>query len=456
MQPISTNLFCEYTEKIQDYIKNIDIKYVQCKKSYNKLRAKKLPINLIINTLLSPLAKSLQFELIDLKFMENPERAIDSYVSKSAFSQMRAKINWKFFKKLSQYSGQIAEKSCPNERLYKGYRLVAADGTTIILPLTSATRREFKTVKNQYNSQCVPRCSVLMDVLNNWCYNADIGTSLTSEKSQLYEHLEFIPQNSILILDRLYPSSELIYELNRLNIKFVMRSKNELNAEIKAMNKIEGEQDEIVTHRISEKAVTNLKLRATSKEEKKKITYKEEITYRIIKAELANNQRETLLTNILDEFDIEDFKTIYNHRWGVEIGIDVLKNTLAMEYLSGYNVNTIKQDFYATICKYNMIQFFYHLANSILANNPKPKNNRINAKNYPQQANMALTASIVFKALKLKNHQPDLFEKFVNLGFHFLYRFPEPVRKNRSFPRKKKVHKSRGRIKYDINYKRSA
>jgi hypothetical protein len=137
-----------------------------------------------------------------IKYEEDNDRPLSSYVSKSAFCQARQKISWDFFRDLSRYLALQAEEMCPNEKLYKNYRLLAVDGTTIALPLTSATAADFGTVKNQYSSQCIPRCSVLMDVLNGWCYNAILGSSTCSEKEQFYEQLDFIPKNSIVISSR--------------------------------------------------------------------------------------------------------------------------------------------------------------------------------------------------------------------------------------------------------------
>ena len=126
-----------------------------------------------------------------------------------------------------------------------------------------------------------------------------------------------------------------------------------------------------------------------------------------------------------------------------------------MEYLSGYLPHSIRQDFYTAICQYNVAKFLHQLADKELQATPKEHNPRRNAKEYKKQANMALASSLALKALAMQIYNPSGVENFINLSIHLLCRFPEPVRPHRQYPRKKKVHKSRGRIRYDTNFKQT-
>ena len=67
---------------------------------------------------------------------------------------------------------------------------------------------------------------------------------------------------------------------------------------------------------------------------------------------MDNGKTKILLTNILNkEFKIEDFKELYNLRWGIETNYNTMKNRLNMENYNGKKRITIEQDLQANIKK---------------------------------------------------------------------------------------------------------
>lgn len=469
MQRLSTNLFCKYKENLYNFIENAQKNKSLCKRPYFFENVQKLDADVIINLLLSNMKRGTQFELMEYFYQKTGNLDVAKYPSKSAFSQAREKIQPSFFLELSRFLAKNAEELQPTPKLYKGYRLVAVDGTTIYLPKTKKLVTEFGETKNQHNTQCLPRCSILMDVLNGWNYNSIIGHTKDSEKKQILLQLDYIPENSILILDRLYPSAELIYELNKRQIKFVIRCANTWNAAVSKVYIDKNCRDKTVTHKITEKAVTELKKRV-SPEEVKNMNCNLEISYRILKVKIPDNEAsikaktentEMLLTNIFEGMTEEDFQKIYNYRWGVETGIDVLKNKLAIESLTGHSPDSVYQDFYATICRYNIAKFLYQLASEELANKEllekvKEKKPRKNAKNYKKQVNMALSIHIAIAAMRINIADTAELANYINLGLQMLIRFPEPIRPQRRLARIRKSYKQRGRVRHDTNFKRVA
>ncbi|HEY6626553.1 MAG TPA: transposase, partial [Ignavibacteriaceae bacterium] len=76
----------------------------------------------------------------------------------------------------------------------------------------------------------------------------------------------------------------------------------------------------------------------------------EEIMVRLVKVKLENGEIEVLMTSLLgEEYKVEDFKWLYNKRWGVETYIDRLKNQLEIERFSSEMVIGIKQDFHGIV-----------------------------------------------------------------------------------------------------------
>lgn len=451
----STNLLHEFMDFISNFIQVSQGKNNFLKGTRPFTQAKKMDFSMVINLLIQPKRRSLQAELFELFLNEEQDCP-----SKSAFSQARAKICPQLFAQLIQAQARkIDELNVLLPNTYEGYRLFAVDGSTAYLPNTGATRREFGTVGNQYSEQCLPRCSFLTDLITGVFHNAVIGTSTTSEKLQIYEHLRHIPKNSILILDRLYPCSALMYWLDRLGIRYIIRCPANFNRAVKNICSKNGSQDEWVQHRISERAVTTLKAIVENEEEetRQSISCRCEIKYRVIKTKLTDNEYENILTNIPEEWSAEDFKKLYNWRWKIETAIDKIKNPIAIESFSGLNPAHIRQDFFAAICRYNIACFMGFIAQHKLNEKQTTDNNKPSksSKKHPKQVNMNLCVALTTIMLRYNTQQKEL-TGFVDKAINALVRFPEIVRPGRSFPRKKRNFKQLGRNRFCKNFRQTA
>jgi len=154
------------------------------------------------------LRKSLALEIFN--FVKNVK--VKSF-SKSAFVQCRKKISPLVFKELSKVL--IHEFYTDNDesvKLWKGFRLLAVDGSRITLPDTKELRATYGATKNQTKSSVVQaRMSVLYDVLYNYVIDGKVAPLAIGEKSLAIEHLTCTKNKDLVIYDRGYPSFELIY-----------------------------------------------------------------------------------------------------------------------------------------------------------------------------------------------------------------------------------------------------
>ncbi len=81
---------------------------------------------------------------------------------------------------------------------------------------------------------------------------------------------------------------------------------------------------------------------------------------------ISSNTTEILITNILDEFDIDNFKQLYNLRWGIEKTYNCIKNKFDLESFSGTKPVCILQDFYANLYLYNALAMLIYENNKKL------------------------------------------------------------------------------------------
>lgn len=75
------------------------------------------------------------------------------------------------------------------------------------------------------------------------------------------------------------------------------------------------------------------------------------LTVRFVRVLLDTGEWEVLVTSLRDEplYPTADFKALYHLRWGIETFYGILKTRLELENFSGLSVESVKQDFYATL-----------------------------------------------------------------------------------------------------------
>jgi hypothetical protein len=146
-------------------------------------------------------------------------------VTKSAFTQARAKLNPWAFKRLND----VAVKSFYSEANFLGWngiRVLAVDGTRMMLPNHPSITEEFGLPTPGPGQEVVRPLamgSLLYDVLNQITIDAEMAPYSWSEQDLLLVHLEKVEPGDLLLLDRGYPSHWLFFLLMAKQIHFCIR-----------------------------------------------------------------------------------------------------------------------------------------------------------------------------------------------------------------------------------------
>lgn len=261
----------------------------------------------------------------------------------SAYTQSRQKINPLVFESLS---GTLVEEFyTDNElgvKLWKGFRLLAIDGSTVNLPFSKELSKIYGYARNQTgNTNIQARVSVLYDVENQLVIDANINPRSTYERAMALKHLPKCTTNDLVIFDRGYFSYEFFKTLG--NIPFVMRLKSDLNPVKKF----------IETNKASQIVEINSCKYVYKKKGEQKPT---PLKVRLIRVELSSGETEILATSLHNtrKYPSRLFKELYFKRWKVETFYDELKNKLKVELFTGYSQRAILQDFYAAILVSNI------------------------------------------------------------------------------------------------------
>ena len=332
-------------------IRTIEFKLKHKMKESDFTRDVKLTFAIMISLMIKKSTKSSQNSLNDMTLNSD----IGYTVTNSAYTQARAKLNYTAFIEMKDLSVKMFYEDGEYNR-YKAFRLLAVDGSIVILPNSDDIKKEFNTTTakcqlEDFSKEVVQaRISTLYDVMNNMALDAMIRNKVKKEDNSLIaydertlaiEHLAYCDKEDLVIFDRGYPSYELFANYAQTT-NFLCRIKRTSFIKAKSLFAPHCEDKDIVLEINAPKKIKDA-LRRADLPTKMKV--------RFVQVVLDNGTVEVLATNILDNkvLQTSDFMELYARRWGIETYYDVLKNRLSLENFTGLTALAIKQDFYATI-----------------------------------------------------------------------------------------------------------
>jgi hypothetical protein len=262
-------------------------------------------------------------------------------VTGSAFTQARYKIDWKFFSDLCGVTSQAYDSfSTPR---WKGYRILAGDGSTLNLPASKQIRGYFGLHANSAKAS-LARIFLIYDVNTNFTLQARLGRMSTGESGLLNNCLSEIPSrpDDLLVLDRYFGN---FYNVQRMicdGRTFCIRMSTGISNFAKRV--MADSRMDFNTEWIP------------SKKEQENSKNKNPIQVRVTKAVLETGETELLVSNLEEsKFGAEDLVVLYGMRWGVEEGIKNLKPKIKVEQFGCRKPEGIYQEFYAHILAMNMV-----------------------------------------------------------------------------------------------------
>lgn len=385
-------------------------------------RNRKLDFQKMIRIFLSMEAGSINQEL--LKYFHYGKSVTDS-----AFCQQRNKIRPEFFRKLFLTHTESLKKT----RTFKGYRLLACDGSTLRTTIAS------KDMKYLCQGASSPRgigylhLTALYDVLNQCYTDADIQPDRKhNEKVSLIKMMQALDkeQKTILIADRGFESYNVMAHTNFAGHFYLIRIKD--NASGGFMHFLDTpDRDEFdVTYKrtfirsYSRKYLqrNNTYISVRRKYEMDFFTPERgtyEMNFRIIRIKITEDNYECLVTNLpKDEFCAEDLKKLYYLRWGIETSFRDLKYSLSLNHFHGKKEEFVIQEIYARMIMFNFCK-------SVIMQLPIPSIH----KKYEYRINFKRAVPVLKNCLRIGS--PPFYEIIKLLTENL-----SPVRPGRKFKRK--------------------
>jgi hypothetical protein len=360
-------------------------------------------------------------------------------VTKSAFTQARAKLNPQAFRRLIDVAVKTFYEGA-DYYVWGGLRVLAVDGTRLVLPNHPSVVKEFGQHKfgpNADSLRSLAMGSVLYDVLNHLTLDAQLAPYASSERDLLMQHLDKVQEGDLLLLDRGYPCFWLLFLLKAKKIEFCVRLKEDWWLKVKDFTDSD-ETERIVTFSLPKK------------DRKKLADYPHmldtEITCRLVKIVLPSGEKEILCTSILDAqtYTLQDMEELYHCRWGVEETYKLLKSRVEVEDFSGKTAIAVRQDFYAKIFLMTLCAAYAHPIEEKVTAEYKADQERKHSQQINHTSAIAATQDILI-AVFIKRQYAKALEAFDDI----VYKTREIVRPGRNVPRPKRVKQT-----YSMNYKR--
>lgn len=331
------NMKCALTKKVIENVKETIHSQEFLKKAKTKesafSRNRKLSFCDIITFMITTSKKCLQTELNI--FCKKTGRG---NVTRQAFSKARENIKPEAIKELNENISKQIERDA-RLKTYRGYRLISVDGSVLDLPSNEKLKEHFGYSTNGTDvSHTAAMAMIAYDVLNNIALWGELYSYYDSEKKRIYDVIDEIKnrettENPLFLLDRGYPSFELIYRLSENKQNYLIRVSSNSLKEINEAT----QEDQTISITRNDK----------------------QISLRVVNIKLSNNVTEKLLTNLDETFTTEDFKALYAKRWRIETSYHYIKNSQLLECFTGESITAIYQDFYISLVVMNIAATMY-------------------------------------------------------------------------------------------------
>ena len=333
-------------------------------------RERKLPFHKLISFLLAMEGGTLTTELLRY-FGCTP-----NVVSSSALVQQRNKLDSAAFTSLFDLFVAKTYK----DRLYKGYHLIAADGSDIQIPTNPADPDSYFPGAEGQSPYNLLHLDAMYDLLQHTYIDADLqGQRKVNEQKSLCSmvdrsHLE----NVLLMCDRGYEGYNLLAHIQEKGWKFLIRVKDASSrcGIVSALDlPTSDEFDFPVSLSLTTKQTNYTKqlcksrnnyrflpancvfdyLPQTNRKHDPTVFYA--MDFRIVRFKITDTTYETIITNLdAENFPASELKHLYGMRWGIETSFRELKYTVGLLHFHAKKVEHIYQEVFARLIMYNFTE----------------------------------------------------------------------------------------------------
>lgn len=265
-------------------------------------------------------------------------------VSDRGFAKARDRLDPACLTRLNTFVAERADSLGLIAR-WQGLRVVAADASVLMPAVRPClTRRRAASADQRLFSLFLPGAEL---TLHASVYGADV-----SERQMLFEALQCLGPDDVLVLDRGYPAAWLVAHLVERGIRFCMRCDKANGWSAMRSFVRSGQCDAVVTLNKPERQDA-LDYECSGKAPQ----------VRLVRQIAPNGQVRVLATNLDSQaFPCEVFADLYHQRWRIEEAFKRLKHRGKLECVSGLTQHALLVDVAAKVLADNLGSLVCHAA----------------------------------------------------------------------------------------------
>ena len=322
-------------------------------------RIRKLDLETLIKIIVFSSGKPIREELYDY-FGYSTDTA-----TSSAFVQQRSKLKPDAF----EYVMKQLNKAYPCNETYKGYRLIAVDGSDLSISYDIKDTETYIPNNEGIKGRKLIHINSAYDILNKRYVDTIIrGSKHHGEQYSMYTMAErFDDGKAIFIADRNYSTWNNMEHIIKAGQKFLIRCKD-IHSPSSLLSRFDLPDSEfdldvetILTVKQTNEVKTHPeKYRFLSTSSTFDFISKEDpyyhVKYRVVRFKIEGAEEyESIITNLdRDSFSVSEIKKLYNLRWGIEISFRHLKYSADLSAIHARNRNSIRQEIWARLLLYNL------------------------------------------------------------------------------------------------------
>lgn len=288
--------------------------------------------------------------------------------SSSAFIQQRNKLLPYAF----EFLFNEFTRSFQDLKTYDGYRLLAVDGSDLnIYHNPNDVDTYFQSIPNSKGFNQV-HLNAMYDLCNKLYVDVCIQPARKENEFRALTDMadrSIISDDVIVIADRGYESYNVFAHIEQKGWKYVIRVKDIMsNGILSAMTLPDGDEFDVITHRILTRNQTNLTKKNPEiykflpqnstfdyLDKHKNMFYP--MTFRVVRFKITEDSYETIITNLdSKEFLPKKIKELYHLRWGIETSFRELKYAIGLISFHSKKVENITQEIFAKLVMYNFCE----------------------------------------------------------------------------------------------------
>lgn len=325
-------------------------------------RKKKLPFETVMQLLISMGGNSIYKELLESQGYDVKT------ATTSAFIQQRNKI----LPSALEFLFHEFTQSYTNIKHYRGYRLLAVDGSDLHIATDPADTDTYFPNQPNTKGYNLLHLNAAYDLCNRLYVDAIVQPRrLWNEGRALADMVDRSPikGRTIVIADRGYESYNNFAHIERKEWNYVIRVKDlDSNGILSGLRLPAGGEFDRDIHRI-------LTRKQTKEVKAHPETYRfvphtsifdfldlhenlfYPISFRVVRFVLPNGTYETVITNLsAADFPPDEIKSIYNMRWGIETSFRALKYSVGLTNFHSKRQESIIQEIFARMIMYNFAE----------------------------------------------------------------------------------------------------